>query len=213
MKLVLRILPAVFALISITAFADTTRFNLNPTVGIGPNQGAGDNVFVSLSGQGVFAAAMGGTPLGWFDTGLPGYLPGDSGLGPTAVSVDNASLQIGSTGYDFNAGDFDISLGLNVPFITFPTNGRDFTVTFPWIPELDGTINTNCPSSGCNFIFVGTQGTLSFTFFYDKFNGVYFAGPASFATPEPGTLGLMAAGFAGLAALGRRRRPRATLPA
>ena len=34
MKLVLRVLPTVFVLISISAFADTIRFNLNSNVGI-----------------------------------------------------------------------------------------------------------------------------------------------------------------------------------
>jgi hypothetical protein len=93
---------------------------------------------------------------------------------------------------------FDIGLDLNVPYITFPTNGKNFTFSFPWTPELDGTINTNCPSSGCNFIFVGTPGTLSFSYFYDPSVGAYFAGPASFATPEPGTLTLLAIGIGAL---------------
>jgi hypothetical protein len=217
MKLVRRILPAVFALISITAFADTTRFNLNSYVAIGPNAGAGDNVFVNLFGQGVSIGTLGGTLTGWFDLGQL-YFPGDPGLGPTTIEWDTASLQIGSTLYDFD--QFDLSFtDLEAPGITFPTNGKDFTVSFPWTWELDGTIleggssNTTCPSSGCNFLFVGQPGTLSLSYVYVPSFGAYVTGSASFSTPEPGTLGLMAAGFAGLAALGRRRRPRTMLPA
>src|SRR5262249_58768466 len=218
MKLVLRILSTVFALISITAFADTIRVDLNADVEIDPNVGAGDNVFVQLFGQGVSIVALGGTPSPFFD-GDRFYFPGDTALGSTTVEWDEAGLQIGSTGYDFD--QFDLSFtDLEAPGITFPTNGKkDITVSFPWTWELDGTIleggnsNTTCPSSGCNFLFVSKPGILSFTFtFFDDpvFGGVYLAGPTSFRTPEPGTLGLMAAGFAGLAVLGRRRRARTT---
>jgi hypothetical protein len=209
MKLVLRILPTVFALISITAFADTTRVDLNANVLIGANVGAGDNVLVNLSGQGVSIFAIGGTPRGFFDCCDP-YFPGDHALGPTTIFWDTAGLQIGSTGYDFD--QFDLSFtDLEAPMITFPTNGKDFTVSFPWTWELDGTIgansNTTCPSSGCNFSFVSEPGTLSFSFTFDPhFGGVYFAGPASFSTPEPGTLGLMAAGLAGILAVFKRRK-------
>jgi hypothetical protein len=198
MKLVLRILPTVFVLISNTAFADTTRFNLNSNVLIGPNTGIGDNVGVNLFGQGVSISALGGTLTGWFDTPQQ-YLPGDPGLGPTTILWDGASLQIGSTFYDFD--QFDLSFtDLNVPPITFPTNGKDFTVSVPWAWELDGTINSNCPSSGCNFSFAGNTGTLSFSYLY--FDGAYLASSASFAVPEPGTLTLIAIG---IGALGWRR--------
>jgi hypothetical protein len=206
MKLVLRILPTVLVLISITAFADTIRFNLNSNVGIGPNDGAGDNVGVTLFGQGVSIFALGGTPFPWFDLGQQ-YFPGDSGLGPTEIFWDTGSLQIGSTGWDFD--QFELSPGfLNAPAITFPTNGKDFTVTFPWAWELDGTIDPNagCPSSGCNFLFVGQPGTLSFSYFF--FDGAYYASSASFSTPEPGTLGLLAVGLAGiLGVFKKRKRP------
>jgi hypothetical protein len=201
MKLVLRILPTVFALISITAFADTVRFDLNSNVSLGPNEGAGDNVFVNLFGQGVSIGALGGTLTFWFDSGQP-YFPGDPGLGPTTVEWDTAGLQIGSTSYDFD--QFDLSFtDLEAPGITFPTNGKDFTVSFPWTWALDGTILTNCPSSGCDFLFVGQPGTLSFSYVYDPSVGAYLADSASFSTPEPGTLTLLAIG---IGALGWRRR-------
>jgi hypothetical protein len=210
MKLVLRILPTVFVLISITAFADALRTNLNANVDIVPNL-EGDNVGVTLFGQGVSITVFGGTPAGWFDApgGPTHYFPGDSGLGPTTITWDGGQLQIGSTLYDFD--QFEIGSGgvLDVPSITFPTNGKDFTVTVaPFVWELAGTIDTNCPSSGCNFDFLSKPGELSFSFFFGAPSHEYFASSASFSTPEPGTLGLMAAGLAGiLGVFSRRKRP------
>jgi len=219
MQLVRRILPAIFALISITAFADTTRVDLNADVEIDPNVGSGDNVFVHLFGQGVSIFSLGGTPPGFFDC-CDFHFPGDSALGPTTIMWDEAGLQIGSTGYGFDQFDLGFT-DLEAPFITFPTNGKkDITVSFPWTWELDGTINeggpsnTTCPSSGCNFSFVSKPGILSFSFtFFDDpvFGGVYVAGPASFSTPEPGTLGLMTAGLAGILAVFKRRKRSAVL--
>jgi hypothetical protein len=192
MKFVLRIIPTIVVLISISAFADTIRFGLNTNVAIGPNEGVGDNVGVTLSGQGVFIFALGGTPTSWFDTGQP-YFPGEGGLGPTSIFWDTANLQIGSTLYEFD--QFDLApTGLNAPNITFPSNGKDFTVSFPWTPELFGTINSNCPSSGCNFDFVGKPGTVRLSFFF--LDGTYYANTASFTTiPEPGTLTLIGIGI------------------
>lgn len=207
MKLVLRILPTVFALISITAFADTLRANLNANVGIGPNDGFGDNVGVNLFGQGVSISTSGGTPLFWFDLGQQNF-PGDSGLGPITIMWDSGFLQIGSNSYDFD--QFELSpTFLDVPVITFPTNGKDFTVTVaPFAWDLAGTIDPNagCPSSGCNFAFESKPGALSFSFVF--FDGAYSPSSASFVTPEPGTLGLMAAGVLGiLGVFKKRKRP------
>jgi hypothetical protein len=192
MKRILGILPTFFVLISISAFADTIRFNLNSNVSMGPNEGAGDNVGVLLSGKGVGIFALGGTPTGWFDFPQQ-YFPGDQGLGPTTIFWDTASLQIGSTLYDFDQFDLAPTF-LNVPGITFPSNGKDFTVTTPWAWDLSGTINTNCPSSGCNFEFVSKPGKLSFSYAYS--DGAYYARSASFTTtPEPCTLSLIAIGI------------------
>jgi PEP-CTERM motif len=192
MKLVPRIISIVFVLISISAFADTIRFNLNSNVLIGPNEGAGDNVGVILSGQGVGISALGGTPTFWFDSGQQ-YFPGEQGLGPTTIFWDTASLNIGSTGYGFDQFDLDPTF-LDVPGITFPTNGKNFTVTLPWAWALSGTIISNCPKSGCGFLLVGKPGKLNFSFFFA--DGVYYASSASFTTvPEPGTFALMVIGI------------------
>jgi hypothetical protein len=208
MKLVPRIISIAFVLISISAFADTIRFNLNSNVLIGPNEGVGDNVGVTLSGRGVSISALGGTPTFYFDSGQP-YFPGDPGLGPTTIFWDTAGLRIGSKVYDFDQFDLDPTF-LDVPFITFPTNGKDFSVSFPWTWALSGTINTNCPSSGCGFFFVGKRGKLRFSFIF--FDGAYFASSASFTTvPEPGSLALMAIGI-GVVGWRRVRYSRSRLP-
>lgn len=211
MRLVLRILPTVFVLISATAFADTIRVDLNSIVDIGANNGIGDNVGVHLFGQGVSIFAEGGTPQGFFDCCDP-YFPGDTALGPTTVFWDAGALQIGSTYYDFDLFDLTPTELSPFPSVTFPTNGKDFTVTVPWTWELDGTIVSpgQCPSSGCNFSFASKPGILSFSFVFT--DGFYVAGPASFTTPEPGTLPLILIGIGALgwmrfraASLGRGR--------
>jgi PEP-CTERM motif len=191
MKLVPRIISIAFVLISISAFADTIRFNLNSNVQMGINVGAGDNVGVLLSGQGVSIFAIGGTPFFWF--GSDPYFPGDGGLGPTTIFWDTAGLQIGSKSYDFD--QFGLApTELNAPSITFPTNGKNFTVTVPWAWALSGTIISNCPKSGCGFFLAGKPGKLNFSFV--SYDGVYYASSASFTTvPEPGTFALMAVGI------------------
>jgi hypothetical protein len=202
MKLIARIISLSFLLVSISTFADTIRFGLNSNVELGPNYGAGDNVGVTLSGQGVSISAFGGTPAFWFDGGTP-YFPGqDTALGQTTIFWDAAFLQIGAIGYDFD--QFDLApTDLDVPYVTFPTNGKDFTVSVPWAWALDGTIITNCPNSGCGFLLVGNPGKLSFSFIYEPTYGVYFANSASFSTvPEPATFTFMAIG---IAAVGWRR--------
>ena len=181
MKLFPRIVSISFVLISISAFADTIA-TLNSKVLIGPNEGAGDNVGVTLFGQGLFITASGGTPTYWFDSDQQ-YLPGQEGLGPTTIFWDGGFLRIGSASYDFSEFDLDPTF-LNAPGITFPTNGKDFTVTFPWEWDLSGIILKNCPSSGCGFLLSSKPGKLSFSFFYEPTFGVYFARSASFSTVD-----------------------------
>jgi hypothetical protein len=199
-KLIPRIISISFLLVSISTFADTIRFGLNSNVQMGPNSAGGDNVGVTLSGQGVFIFAIGGTPASWLDGGA--YYPGWEGLAPTTIWWDTAGLQIGAMGYDL--GQFELApTDLDVPFITFPTNGKNFTVSVPWAWALSGAINTNCPSSGCGFLLASNPGKLSFSFVYEPTYGVYFANSVSFSTvPEPATFTFMAIG---IAAVGWRR--------
>ena len=189
MKLVLRSTCIAFVLISTQCVADTIGLDLNTKVFMDANYGFGDNVGVTLSGQGVGIFALGGTPTFWFDGGSP-YLPGEGGLGPTTIFWDTAFLQIGSTGYDVQ---LDPGF-LNAPGITFPTNGRDFSVSFVWTPDLSGTIISNCPSSGCGFLLAGKTGNVKLSFFY--LDGAYWAKGASFTlVPEPSTFVLIAIGI------------------
>lgn len=196
MRLIPRIVSISFVLISISAFANTIGFPLNSNVSIGPNQGIGDNVGVTLWGQGLFITASGGTPTYWFDSIPELYFPGQQGLGQATILWDGGFLQIGSASYNFSEFSLDPTV-LNAPVITFPTNGKNFTVTFPWEWDLSGTINTNCPSSGCGFVLSSKPGKLSFSFVYDPNSGAYFASSASFSTvPEPSTFAFMAIGIA-----------------
>jgi hypothetical protein len=199
MKLVPRLISIIFVLISINAFADTISHFLNTNVSMGPNSGEGDNVGVLLSGQGVSIFALGGTPTGWFDDDIF-YRPGTSGwLGPATIFWDSGALQIGSQLYSFYQFDLG-SITINFPFVTFPSNGKDFSVSIPFVWEFDGTILGNCPTSGCGFELVSKPGTLTLSFVYNADTNAYFASGASFTTvPEPGTIEFMAIGIAAMA--------------
>jgi PEP-CTERM motif len=205
MKLTTRIFLLVLLGLSIAAHADTVRFFMNTDAEIDPNSGAGDNVAVTLSGQGVVISLAGGIPFDYYNFDEP-IQPGSSVLGPTTIFWDFGFLKIGSQGYDFD-NQFDAApVFLDIPSFTLPTNGKDFSVTVPWVWELSGIIVDNCPSAGCVFDLVGKPGKITFTFFY--LDGNYFGGPSSFTTvPEPGTLSLLGLGIA--AALGRYRCRRA----
>jgi peptidoglycan/LPS O-acetylase OafA/YrhL len=91
MKLVLRILPTVFVLISSTAFADTTASGLFPQSLF--LFGSNSNAFGELTGypqdlqfEFVNISVEGVTPTGWFGPQQQQYFPGESVLGPTTIT-------------------------------------------------------------------------------------------------------------------------------
>lgn len=207
MKLILRI-ALFFVLVSISAPADTIRHNLQVSVGMGPNDGFGDNVGVVLRGPGISIFAAGGTPTGWFD-GDREYFPGQLVLGPTEIFWDTAGLRIGSQTYTFDEFDLNPTF-LDIPYLALPSNGRNVTISIPMEWKLGGTIIDSCPSDGCGFFFASKPGKLKISFTYFPEGGVYFARSATFTpVPEPGTFVLMALG---IAVVGRHRLRQSRTP-
>lgn len=90
--------------------------------------------------------------------------------------------------------------------ITFPTNGQNFTVTVPAaVSELSGFVFG--PAGVQPFNIQGSSGELVLFFaFSDVPSPSYQFEQAVFSTPEPGTLGLMMAGLAGILGTFKRRK-------
>jgi hypothetical protein len=104
---------------------------------------------------------------------------------------------------------------------TFPTNGKNFTVTLPGVIG-DIKITGFDPATGeFQVVDLGIAGPEKMVLNFD-FEKQFPGGPPAFyrftggtfttgvATPEPSTASLLLIGFGGLAILWRRRRPRAT---
>jgi len=197
----LRILPVAFALISISALADSSNLNVN--FGIDANSGIGDNIGGRIFGPGVNLLVGGGTGSGWFD-GVPMYTPGSIGGGGTTIFFDYAAGTVGSQTVDYSDSEI-FATGFDAGSFVFPTTGQDFTVTLA--ASIEPITIVICPNNACQYLLIGTKpGTLTLSFDYSSYAGAYYAGIGSFTTtPEPGTLGLMAIGLGIIAWLGRRQ--------
>lgn len=204
MKHLPRVLLFMFLLTSLNSFANSVNFtNLNVNLRIFPNGGSGDNLGGTIFGTAVNLMVGGGTPFSWFND-FEGSAPGSVGGGNTTIFFDFAQGTLGSQFYDggstgINAADF------NAGNFTFPTNGKDFTVSVPATLEL--VVVLGCTDSGvCTTYDLTTKpGKLVLSFTYDQGSGLYFGSAGYFAnTPEPGTFGLVAIGISALAACKRK---------
>lgn len=188
MKRLLWIITMLFVWMSCNAFADTI-------IELVPNDGSGDN-FVALQRNGAdFINMRGGTPPFYYD--YSGYSPGTTLGGPTALYIDSAMAQIGGHGYELQVingpGVLDLSS------FTFPTNDQSFQVPV----SIDFSVDMLIVETGDPITVSGfASGHMAFT--YSEFDGLYY--PAGgFATPEPGTLGLLGTGLLSILALARAR--------
>lgn len=210
MNRLLRILPIMLGLFSMSAFADNITYtNLNVNFNISPNDGSGDNVGGTILGPGVNLLAGGGIPADWFNNDV-GYQPGSEDGGPTTIYFDFGSGKIGSLPYD-SFDSYIVATSFNAGSFVFPTNGQDFSVSFrASIAPINGAICSNGPCQ--TFTLMTRPGTVVLSFYYSPYTGLYYGGSGSFSTnntpvPEPGTLGLMAIGLAAVVAFTHKRKP------
>jgi hypothetical protein len=186
--------------------------------GFGTNV-VGDNLGSTLTGPGVNLFAGGGTDCPWCDSGFLYNTPGSSLNPSTQIFYDyvQGSLTVG--GQTYCQDGVECSFYTQGIFasrsITFPTNGQNFTVTIP--VGLDSiTVDVTPLTAPDFFVTLNPSGgdlTLTFDFVPALPNGppAYYAFaqgtfPATVSTPEPGPLGLMAAGLVGILGLGLKRR-------
>lgn len=179
--------------------------------------GNGDNDAFSFIGPGINISGGGTAQCDWctFDFSLT---PGSS-LNPSIgrLIFDNTygTATIGGQTFDLSGGFlFDSSITALDSF-TFPTDGRSsFTVNVP-AGFSEQFIQGNAPSFGnYNLQILGYGvGTMSLNF---TFVPQYSGGPPSYyefsrgqfslvSAPEPGTLGLMATGLAGIVGMIRKK--------
>ena len=185
----------------------------------------GDNLSSQFQGPGVdlFASGdmncTGAPPSGWCGFGGDQTnLPGTS-LTPTARLVYNFTTgNLTFDGHNLCQSDCWVSSfpALDAQAFTFPTNGKNFTVTLP------GTIGdiqiTGFDSATGEFqvVSLALAGPETMVLNFD-FEQQFPGGPPAFyrftggtfttgvATPEPSTASLLLLGMAGLAVLCRRR--------
>jgi len=178
---------------------------------------SGDNLFSQFIGPGVNLTATGGTNC--FDWCTPDSFYNAPGTSLTPGSEIFYGLVWGTLTFEgqnvceqdtcFIA---DASAGIGASqSLTFPTNGQDFTVR---LPAVMGPVDVNFPQPGTGALQTvdlgefGGEMVLSFRFVpqypggpppYYVFDRATFT--SGFAVGEPGPLGLMAAGLAGLLGL------------
>jgi len=190
---------AILFVVSATcAYADSvSTFNITQaTMFMGPNDGSGDNVGFSFTGPGVNITGIGG--MACFDW-CSGPISDPNIAQPSQIFLTFfGTATIGGITYDPDTLDlsiFDAFGGLNAStagsvgregdgFIQFrmtaPTNGG-WSLNFAPTVDQDG-----------NPAFIFTDGE--------------FSASAPLLTPEPGTVGLMLTGLAGIIGLVRRKR-------
>src|SRR5690242_4127238 len=183
------------------------------------NFGAGDNLISQFTGPGVHLSDVGGTACSWCGLDSFSNTPGTA-LNPSAqIFYDNGP--IGTLTFDGHAycqqQDCEISVPELSAFgtITFPTNGKNFTVTVPAAMEnVAVSIFVGNQLQAVNLQIPNGELTLSFDFEPGVPGGppsYYALDQGSFTTPmfpasEPGSRSLMLVGLAGLLGLVLKRR-------
>jgi hypothetical protein len=185
---------------------------------------SGDNQLFSFNGPGVSLVGSGDLSCFWCGLQVFSLTPGSS----ITPSVGNAGLDFTFTqgfltfdGQPQVCGAGNCSLFVSgitsLSSFTFPTNGRNFTVTVPAI--LNGPIGGQLETVNTfhQFALQIPQGRLVLTF---DFEGATGGAPAYYqfsrgmftTTPEPGTFGLMASGLAAIVGSVLRQRNRRRFP-
>ena len=197
-----------FVVSATSAYADSIPIlNINITLAtfsMGPNDGSGDNVSFTLIGPGTNITGFGGMACFEWCLGASGDpIPDLSSVSISQVFVGGfGSAIIGGTTDDpqdlslccfFSSGD------LNGSVSGFVGEGPTFTQLKLWLPTAHLGV-----SWGLTFNFIPAEGDSPAG--YQFVHGEFIA-----ATPEPGTIGFMATGLAGIIGVIRRHvlhRPR-----
>jgi len=164
-----------------------------------PSDGSGDNIFFSFSGPNISFTGIGG--MGCFDWCTTDPIYGTPSVSPSQVFISNFLDPVIVGGRPTPSFDFGFegqglfnNFGGVYPFVTgFAGEGDSFTEFNLILPR-----NGNW---GASFSYIPPSGDQPG---YYLFGGALFE--ASAATPEPGTIGLMLTGLAGIAGLLRKRQ-------
>jgi len=197
MKRLLWIVVMLVVVFARCAYADDIPlFNVNityVTVSMGPNDGSGDNAFVTLIGPGTEISAIGGMAcFEWCSGPIPDL--NSVSLSQLFVDLPFQRAKIGGTTYN---PDF---VGYTCCFFS-PSGDLNGSVS---VLASDGALtqyNLMLPQGGgWNLTFDSFDGGYQFV------HGEFTAGTPPAPVPEPGTLGLMATGFAGFVGVIRKKR-------
>jgi len=199
MKSLLWVVVMPFIVFRPCAHADSI-LNINITYAtavMAPNDGSGDNVFFTLIGPGTTITGTGGMGC---SSWCFGPIPDLSSVGVSEVFVGFfQSATIMGTTFDPQTLNlcclFSFSGGLNPSANGFVGSGETFTL-----------LNLTLPCCGVwslNFSFFPADGASPA--YYQFVNGSFTAG-TPVVTPEPGMLGLMATGLAGIVGVIRGKR-------
>jgi len=196
MRRLLSVVVVAFAVLAPCAYADSI-LNINityVTAGLGPDGG----VFFVLIGPGTTITGQGG--MGCYAWCLQA-IPDLSSVSTSQVFV-GAFLSVTIAGTTYNP-DF-----LSLCCLFSPSGGLNGSASgFVGSGETFKPLNLTLPGGGgwnLNFAFSPASGGLPA--YYTFVNGTFTAGTPPAATPEPGTLGLMATGLVGIVGAIRRKR-------
>jgi hypothetical protein len=187
-------------------YADSVTFDLTgASIVIFPNV-SGDNTGFTFIGPGVRISGGGSAVCNsWCSEGL--LFPAGSRLTPNVdllgFAFSQGTVRIGGR---TESVDTLFNSSIRASSFIFPTNGKKiFTVSlFAFIPGIRGSTET-----GETFNLGIPSGKLTLTFVYNPFGNGYEFSKGKFtagAVPEPGTLGLMGSGLAGIIGAVLRKR-------
>jgi hypothetical protein len=213
--------PLLLLILTQCAYADSiSTFVAQANITFLTNFGSGDNQGSTFTGPGVNLSASGDVSCFWCGLGAYSLTPGSS-LTPSVVTdgldftfVHGSMTFGGQSQVCFGASGVFGDCGLDASGITalrsftFPTNGRNFTVTMP--ATLNGPIGGALGANQFDLQIPSGRLILTFDFVPGQSGGppayYQFSQGMFTTTPEPSTLGLMASGLAGIVGTVLRKR-------
>jgi hypothetical protein len=216
MKRFLWVVMMLFLVFAPCAYADGIPiFGVTQAIVSFVNIGEGDNDSFSFTGPLINVGGGGTAYCDWCSFGNFSLTPGSSLTPNIGLIFDNTNgtATIGGQTFDLSQGFLFSSSITALSSFTFPTDGRSsFTVSVPAgfsEPFIQGSA-LSLPNYSLQIDNFGTM-VLNFDFF--PHNG---GGPPSYyelsrgqfslvSTPEPGTLGMMATGLAGIVGMIRKK--------